>query len=50
MAIIEECTADSGELIHKINLFDMNFKYGHVLSIAETKDYLSKLEPSRKKS
>ena len=44
--IIEECTFDRGEVSHKVNLFDMNAKYGSVVSIAAVKDYLSKM-PSR---
>ena len=41
--IIEECTFDRGEVSHKVNLFDMNARYGSVISITTVKDYLSKL-------
>ncbi len=44
--VIEECTFDRGEVSHKVNLFDMNAKYASVVSVAEIKDYLSKL-PSK---
>jgi nicotinamidase-related amidase len=43
VGIIEECTFDRGEVSHKINLFDMDAKYGKVMSLAETRDYLNKL-------
>lgn len=43
VAVVEECVFDRGEVSHKVNLFDMNAKYAIVMSIAETKDYLSKL-------
>jgi len=43
VGVIEECTFDRGEVSHKVNLFDMNAKYASVMSIAEAKDYLSKL-------
>ena len=43
VGVIEECVFDRGEVSHKINLFDMNAKYANVMSIAEAKDYLSKL-------
>ncbi len=43
VGIIEEGTFDRGEVSHKVNLFDMNAKYASVVSMAEIKDYLSKL-------
>jgi len=42
--VIEECTFDRGEVSHKVNLFDMNAKYASVVSAAEVKDYLNKLQ------
>ncbi|MDP2720154.1 MAG: isochorismatase family protein [Dehalococcoidia bacterium] len=43
VSIIEECTFDRGEVSHKVNLFDMNAKYGDVVSVAEVKKYLASL-------
>ena len=43
VGVIEECTFDRYEISHKVSLFDMNAKYASVVSIAEAKDYLSKL-------
>ena len=42
VGVIEECTFDRGEVSHKVNLFDMDAKYGKVMPLAEAKDYLSK--------
>jgi nicotinamidase-related amidase len=35
VSVVEECTFDRSELIHKINLFDLHHKYADVLSLAE---------------
>ena len=43
VAVIEECVFDRIQISHKVNLFDINAKYGDVISAAEAKDYLSKL-------
>ncbi len=43
VGVIEEGTFDRGEVSHKVDLFNMNAKYASVVSIAEAKDYLSKL-------
>lgn len=32
VAVVEECTADRGELAHAVNLFDMHQKYADVIS------------------
>ena len=45
VSIVEECTFDRGQASHKINLFDMNEKYADVVSIAETIEYLNRLQP-----
>ncbi|MFH0914458.1 MAG: isochorismatase family protein [Chloroflexota bacterium] len=44
VGLIEECTFDRGDLSHKVNLFDMNAKYADVISLAQTKDYLSLIQ------
>lgn len=38
--VVEECTFDRGEVTHRVNLFDMNNKYGDVLPLAEVTEYL----------
>lgn len=43
VSVIEECTFDRFQISHKINLFDLNAKYADVVSLAEVKEYLSKL-------
>lgn len=37
----EECSADRGELSHKVNLFDMHMKYANVEPLADTLQYLA---------
>ena len=41
--VVEEAVGDRHADPHKANLFDMNAKYGDVVSLAETKAYLSSL-------
>lgn len=43
VGVIQECTFDRVEVSYKVNLFDMNSKYASVVSIAQAKEYLSKL-------
>lgn len=43
MSVVEECTFDRGELSHVVNLFDMDQKYGDVVSLAETVEFLQSL-------
>ncbi len=38
--VVEECTFDRGDVTHRVNLFDMNNKYGDVLPLAEVTEYL----------
>ncbi len=40
VALVEECVFDRNWLSHKINLFDMNSKYGDVMFVDEILDYL----------
>ena len=39
----EECVWDRGTLTHKVNLFDIQMKYGDVKATAEVMDYLREL-------
>lgn len=43
VSVIEEGTFDRCEISHKISLFDMNWKYGAVISATRFKDYLTML-------
>lgn len=40
IAMVEECVFDRNPLSHKVNLFDMNAKYGDVMFLDEVLDYL----------
>ena len=42
-AIVEECVFDRALTPHIVNLFDMDAKYGDVVSLAEIEDYLDSL-------
>lgn len=42
--VVEDACGDRHEDPHRANLFDMNAKYGDVVSEAETSDYLSQLK------
>jgi maleamate amidohydrolase len=42
-AIVEECVFDRALTPHIANLFDMDAKYGDVMSLAEIEEYLSSL-------
>ncbi|HEV8642870.1 MAG TPA: isochorismatase family protein [Methylomirabilota bacterium] len=44
VAVVEECVFDRHLLSHKVNLFDMNAKYGDVMFLDEVLDYV--LPPS----
>ena len=41
--IVEDCCFDRGEMSHKINLFDMNAKYGDVIGLAEVNSIIAEL-------
>ena len=38
--VVEECTFDRAEILHLVNLFDMNAKYADVVTLAEALDAL----------
>lgn len=40
----EECAWDRGQMSHKLNLFDINAKYGDVIPLANVLDYVNGLE------
>jgi len=42
VGIVEECVFDRNWLSHKVNLFDMNAKYGDVMFLDEVLSYLEK--------
>jgi nicotinamidase-related amidase len=35
VSLVEECTFDRSDLIHKVNLFDLHHKYADVMAVAE---------------
>src|SRR5215216_2224437 len=45
-AIVEECVFDRALTPHQANLFDMDAKYGDVISLADVKTYLRSLNGS----
>jgi maleamate amidohydrolase len=42
-AIVEECVFDRALTPHRVNLFDLDAKYGDVISLADVKTYLQTL-------
>lgn len=47
VSIVEECTFDRSEFIHKVNLFDLHHKYVDVMALDEVHAHLSTLAESR---
>jgi maleamate amidohydrolase len=45
VVIPEECVADRGQTSHKVALFDVHMKYGDVVPMSNTIEYLKKLAP-----
>lgn len=43
VSVVEECTFDRGEATHALNLFDIQQKYGDVVTLQETLDYVAGL-------
>ncbi len=41
VTVVEECTFDRSDLIHKVNLFDLHHKYADVMSLAEVVAHLA---------
>ena len=46
-AIVEECVFDRARTPHLANLFDMDAKYGDVMSLEATQSYVESLDPAR---
>jgi nicotinamidase-related amidase len=46
VSVVEECTYDRAELMHKINLFDMHHKYCDVMHVDEVVAHLNGLSAS----
>jgi nicotinamidase-related amidase len=44
-AIVEECVFDRALTPHRVNLFDMDAKYGDVMSLEQVEQYLRSLPP-----
>ena len=44
MAVVEECVFDSIELSHKAGLFDIEFKYGDMVSLNQATNYLEQIQ------
>ena len=47
MMVVEECVFDRDEASHAINLFDMDQKYGEVISLDDTLEWISDWRASR---
>jgi nicotinamidase-related amidase len=47
VSIVEECTFDRSELIHKVNLFDLHHKYVDVMHLDEVEAHLDRLASTR---
>jgi maleamate amidohydrolase len=43
VSLVEECTFDRSEFIHKVNLFDLHHKYVHVMHLDEVEAHLDQL-------
>jgi len=44
VTLVEECTYDRSEMIHKVNLFDLGHKYSDVMHVDEVLAHLARLE------
>ncbi|MGE6740566.1 isochorismatase family protein [Allorhizobium pseudoryzae] len=47
VSLVEECTYDRHELVHKMNLFDLHHKYADVMHVEEVVAHLTSLQPGR---
>ena len=47
VALVEECTFDRSEMIHKVNLFDLHHKYVDVMHLDEVEAHLDRLAASQ---
>jgi maleamate amidohydrolase len=43
VSVVEDCTFDRGIVSHKVNLFDLDAKYGDVVTLEETLKYIDRL-------
>jgi maleamate amidohydrolase len=43
VTLVEECTFDRSDLIHKVNLFDLHHKYADVMKVSEVIEHLGGL-------
>jgi len=50
VSIVEECTYDRSELIHKVNLFDLHHKYVDVMHLDDVESHLERLVTDRPSS
>jgi nicotinamidase-related amidase len=46
--LVEDCIFDRSQLSHLVNLYEMNSKYGTVISLAETLELVRKLDDEKK--
>jgi maleamate amidohydrolase len=46
VSLVEECTYDRHELVHKMNLFDLHHKYADVMHLDEVVSHLDTLAPA----
>ncbi len=46
VSLVEECTYDRHELVHKMNLFDLHHKYADVMHLDEVLAHLGTLSPA----
>jgi len=47
VSLVEECTYDRHELVHKMNLFDLHHKYADVMAVDEVAEHLGALAGMR---
>ncbi|MCC2613939.1 isochorismatase family protein [Neorhizobium petrolearium] len=47
VSLVEECTYDRHELVHKMNLFDLHHKYADVMHVEEVVAHLEASHPTR---
>jgi maleamate amidohydrolase len=47
VTIVEQCTYDRAELIHKVNLFDLHHKYADVMHLDEVVAHLDGMRVGR---
>lgn len=50
VSLVEECTFDRSDLIHKVNLFDLHHKYADVMAIAEVVQHFEAMTGGMRKA